>query len=1119
MPVTTLHKLIGLSVALLGQAPGTDLLNQWTRLYTQSREDGMNAMAALQKVAQHILDSAAFAEVHPAYLIIENQDFAQRFLNQVLGETASAEVVNLVVGLLEGGTSRAEVAVRAVEYLLEVNHQGSDHADYATFGTYAMRFGNQVEVARYYTVDKKWMTPGESVLDEVDDTAASVTAAKSDIDGMQQPGKNFTLTTGVDQFTGTPGDDTFVATESTLNGADRLNGKEGMDTLELSSGSGANENISIPRGAMVKDIETLSVSSDGKFTGDVSQWEGLKTVQLEVVKDVDLELKAGDGTKVTSTSLGDDDNDKGSKVTIENAGMVKLEGVSEKTKVNITGEGTGSVMVKGGKGVKVDNDSVTSVMFDGLSFLTSNADPVTFSSLHDVTIDGVLKRGYELNFDAVIESDAIEKLDIANTNAQILIEDGTGEGETLMLTVNKFGTFTKASELNTLVVLGGAGAAERVRLEVAGDSSMGLVSRGMLKTLEVAGAGALELRVLNGNAAKSGDIYLPSGTLETLMLSNTGKFTMDAKDMSKLKTIDANDATGDVDIKNLGSSVMKYTGSMGKDTVTVSAFNSKGLMANLGAGDDTFTVVNQSAGNSKIDGGAGMDTLVLKQTDGAKVKGAGDAYRNFEKITLEAGGGQGTYDLKGLDIDELKISSTVGSKDGVKFTNVAPGTDLFLSSAAARNTVAIVNYMLESGQGSRFGNSDSTSTLNLNLHAMGRTLDLVDTQVRAGLRGVQMHLTVDDAIDTLVVDASATSLNDAKASDYIHYIGFKGKDKIEQIKITGNARIEFSKRGYFEYNTDTKDWIDKAKGVGWDIADDNALTALNYIDARENTGGIGVELSSTAGVEVHGSQGSDRIRGNWDGSNTKANYKDKMMGYGGADFITGGSGPDEITGGAGGDILTGGPYEISIRVITTDDGKSGIFSRPIIASAGRWTKAQVRDKAADKFIYTEASDSQVDFSDMTSGFDVIYRFEAAHDKIDLSKVVNLQGTIKDGNTKGGGGTMAGKAFAASTADNTLKKFIDNGNGVFESPAGNNSLSVNKHSIVLVDTQEDGFVEYLGRSNGSQPELFEGSRDNENVKWVLVDVDGDGDFDAGTDMAIALIDIDGTISTSSTGIFI
>ena len=296
MTVSTMDKMIGLSVALLGQAPGTDLLNQWIRLYTQSREDGMDAMATLQRVAQHILDSDAFAEVHPAYLIIEDSDFAQRFLNSLLGETASAEVVTLVVGLLDSGTSRAEVAVRAVEYLLEVNQQGSDHADHQAFGAYAMRFGNQVEVARYYTIEKEWMTPSESVLAGVDGTAASVTAAKGSIDGMQQPGKNFALTTGVDQFTGTLGNDTFVATESTLNVADRLNGKAGKDTLELSSGSG-NADISIPRGATVEHIETLSVSSDGDFSGDVSQWTGLETVKLEVVKNVDLELKAGDGTE------------------------------------------------------------------------------------------------------------------------------------------------------------------------------------------------------------------------------------------------------------------------------------------------------------------------------------------------------------------------------------------------------------------------------------------------------------------------------------------------------------------------------------------------------------------------------------------------------------------------------------------------------------------------------------------------------------------------------------------------------------------------------------------------------------------------------------------------------
>ena len=92
--------------------------------------------------------------------------------------------------------------------------------------------------------------------------------------------------------------------------------------------------------------------------------------------------------------------------------------------------------------------------------------------------------------------------------------------------------------------------------------------------------------------------------------------------------------------------------------------------------------------------------------------------------------------------------------------------------------------------------------------------------------------------------------------------------------------------------------------------------------------------------------------------------------------------------------------------------------------------------------------------------------------------------------------------------------------MFESPAGSNNLGSNKHSIVLVDTQEDGFVNYEGGIFDNVDTLFDGSPlDDKNVKWVLVDVDGDGDFDAGTDMAIALVDIDGTISTSSTGIFI
>ena len=1083
MTVTTLHKLIGLSVAMLGQAPGTDLLQQWTRLYTQSREDGLNAMAALQKVAQHILDSAAFEEVHPPYTIIENQDFAQRFLDSVLGETASAEVVTLVVGLLDGGTSRAEVAVRAVEYLLEVNHQGSDHVDYATFGSYAMRFGNQVEVAQYYTVDKKWMTPGESVLNEVDDTAASVTAAKGRIDGMQQPGKNFTLTTGVDQFTGTPGDDTFVATESTLNGADRLDGKEGMDTLELSSGSGANADISIPVGATVSHIETLSVSSDGKFSGDVSKWEGLKTVQLEVVKDVDLELKAGDGTKVTSTSLGDDDD--ASTVTIENAGMVSLESVSKQATVKITGEGTESVMVEGG--MKVEANSAAS---PSLTLKSVTLDGVARNNGDDGKRDGTTGAGTAAKdkdkASVEVYSKALENIALHNTDAIVLFQNDDKDLTGLKAMVNKFGS--SASMMGKLCLKG----IEDLMLQVAGASYFDLASN-EIKTVKVSGAGDLTLDVNKFDNSKA------STTLESLMLSGSGKFTMNANGMTKLMTVDAEEASGAVSITNLGKSVMQYTGSAGKDTVTVAAFNSKGLTADLGDGDDTFTVKNISAGKSKIDGGAGMDTLVLMEQVGANLKGAGDAYMNFETITLDAGGGSGTYDLKGLDIDELKIGSSVGTAAGVKFNNVAKGIGLTVASSAdkadSKSTYAIVDYKLESGEALRFDNLGTG--LNLDLHAIGHKDDTKAIARDLTKRGTLLDLTVDATINTLFVDSRATPANNAvKPGDYVNRITLKGSDKIRQIKITGDARTHLS--NVYDYSYDNG----AAKGTGGNYLKVNstALTVLEYVDARESGGIVIVASNNTVGMTVHGSPADDLLFAPYRGGNGQ---KDTLMGYGGNDIIAGGSNADKMTGGAGGDFLFGGAAQ-------------GYFEGANLGPRSVSYTTTFRDAATDTFIYTAASDSQVKFDSAGkagSNFDIISQFEfgAGKDVIDLGKVVTLRGAIKNGNHGMNGASGGGDDFNNTKS---LQDFVTThhkgGVGVFETSASD-QLGNNKHSIVTVDTREDGITKYKGNSvTDTTISIFGGGTiDNASVKWVLVDVDGDGDFDAGVDMAIALVESYGT----------
>ena len=72
--------LIGLSVAMLGQAPGTDRLNEWV----EASDGGMS----LSDLANHIADSDGFKAMYPA--LLTNGEFAERFLGNVLGDNVSA---------------------------------------------------------------------------------------------------------------------------------------------------------------------------------------------------------------------------------------------------------------------------------------------------------------------------------------------------------------------------------------------------------------------------------------------------------------------------------------------------------------------------------------------------------------------------------------------------------------------------------------------------------------------------------------------------------------------------------------------------------------------------------------------------------------------------------------------------------------------------------------------------------------------------------------------------------------------------------------------------------------------------------------------------------------------
>ncbi len=1051
---------------MLGKAPGTALLNEWYGVYNASVGKGMSPEDALLELANHIAASDAFTSMYPFF--ITNAEFARDFLTAALGEAPSAEVLALATGLLDGGMGRGEMGLLAVRQLFEIRMQGESHPAYGDFGALAMMFANKVEVATYYTVTKRWEGDSSSVLGGVTGDGDSVTAAKEAIDMMRRPGKSFELTTGVDRLDGTLGDDTFVATEKTLTGVDRIDGGEGMDTLELSS-SGSDDDVNISSGASVMHVETLTVDSGGDFSADLSGWEGLTDVVLSDVAG-DVELDAG-GADVSSESLGDDDKD--TTIEIVNAAAVNLEDVNARAQVNIFDtDTTTSVMVEGGKGVEVGkstahSETVKSVTLDGVhdgmgddGKRYGENTPAKAAVPAEGQTPGTPAVAAKNDKDSVpvhIYSKAIESVDLRNTNTTLLVENAAKDMMSLTAMVDRFGN--TANGHGKLCLKG----IEDLMIEVTGDSNIRLASD-QIKTVAVSGAGDLTLSATKfapAVAEKAADVK-PSETLEKLTLSGSGKTTLDAMGLSKLKTVDASDASGAVKLSNLGASVTSYMGSAGKDEVSAKAFAKDGLKADLGAGDDTFTVDNAAAGaKSRIDGGAGMDTLVLKHKKGADVKGAGDAYMNFETITLDAGGGSGVYDVKGLEVDELMVSD--GGAGEITFKNMMSGTSLKVSSkmpdstsgkSTTTATNAEVSYMLADGEDGAF---------TLTLHARGgkndKKSDLV-TIISPRNPKLNLTLTLDPDIEEMTLHSTATVTSAVaagdrpKAGDYLNGFNLANSDKLEELTVTGDAAV------YITPSSSTPS---------------SGFLSLTHLDARGNTGGLVFMVLSVASeaMEIHGTPANDRI--------TTRQADDEIFGYEGDDVLVGDNGSDTLTGGPGADVLLGGQTAIL-------GGNHQMFMSRTGFPAGN-----DGDNAVDTFVYNAASDSQVNLEKMT-GFDIIHRFHKGVDRIKLSPVLDYQGDVIQ------------LENGANNNGNSLKQVVAaQAEGLFRSDASGSTFG-RINSIALVQTKEDQGT-MINRFNidiNSTPTGYEVSGGKITTTWVLADVDGDGDFDAGADMAIALL---------------
>ena len=372
----TRTQLIGLSVAMLGQAPGTGRLNHWV---ADIDDDAMS----VEDLANHIAESEAFQSEYPAFLT--SMEFAEAFLGSVLpglDEASMTEAVDIVSGMLDSGTSRGALALAVVDFLHDVAMQGMDHGSYESFGMSAMTMANKVSVASHYTLNARMMDPSSDVLANVTADADSAAMAIEAIDNPPAPpmepemGQRFVLTPTIDDFTGGSMDDTFVAQplqgadglfNATLNSFDSIDGGDGTDTIHV---FGVKPNDTLRLGAEdIMNVENVVISTVGSIDADLSDWAGLEMVSLDRFgrEDETMVEVIVDGAMVSSERAFD-----GNVTIVGASGAVNIEaGAGSVVHVGSAGH-TGSVMVKGGASVAVNNGAgknsktVTSVSVDGV---------------------------------------------------------------------------------------------------------------------------------------------------------------------------------------------------------------------------------------------------------------------------------------------------------------------------------------------------------------------------------------------------------------------------------------------------------------------------------------------------------------------------------------------------------------------------------------------------------------------------------------------------------------------------------------------------------------------------------------------------------------------------------
>jgi len=718
MALTIEQQVQQLYIGVLGRAADKAGFDYWVAEVTSGN-------LTIDQVAASFFDQPETQALYPAGTT--NDSFVIAAYDNVFNRAPDVAGGQYWVGQLNAGLGR--------DVFIEALMNGAVDSASAVPPTFDLSLlTNQTIAAQYYTdsaaASAALYTAADaaSILVPVTANASSIATSEALTDVIASgnvPGEVFTLTTAINNFTGTAYDDTFNASLdagfNTLNAQDQLNGNGGIDTLNAIISSSVTP-------LSLQNIEVINLTNAGtaaRSVGLVNAGQALEVTNSG--SDNDLTVT---GLAATATTLNVYDTDSASTFQyISSAGTqtvdLTVDNVGVSTAATVTLAGIETINLQSGDGTTQAN---------AVNLSATSATTVTISGESDLTLTGAsaatLIDASDFNGDLT----ANINVQVSNTSATT-VTGGSGD-DIFIVDSEQVGTGTVASSLD-----GGDGsnilsvtwATDQANVVDAGSITITNI-QGMALTAEnIAGVGAVDLGL---NAALVGGLEILS--LEAQDTATTNVFTISG--LTAAQTVSVGEA--------VTGAQLELSGGTGVTAVNV------GL--NIGADSTALFDINQT--------GTALTTLNLT-TDG-------NSYSN-----VDAEAGPGTFTTINVSGGASGEALTIGGSNAIIATTFNAATfesDITATFGTANQSIVggtgddtfIFTTNLSTADTINGGAGDNTVNFTLGAGLIGPTLSNIQN-LDVALIGASNTMSLQNAsgVEAITIVSSAAVTNDATFSN------------------------------------------------------------------------------------------------------------------------------------------------------------------------------------------------------------------------------------------------------------------------------------------------------------------------------------------------------------------